>query len=36
MIKLQMLGLLEESGFEQENRVFWGGDAQPYEQTMRG
>ncbi len=25
MIKLQMLGLLEESGFEQENRVFWGG-----------
>ncbi len=25
MIKLQMLGLLEESGFEQDNRVFYGG-----------
>lgn len=37
MIKLQMLGLLEESGFEQDNRVFYGGgNAQPYEQTMRG
>lgn len=29
MIKLQMLGLLEESGFEQDNRVFYGGGKCP-------
>lgn len=29
MIKLQMLGLLEESGFEQDNRVFYGGGEMP-------
>lgn len=37
MIELKMLGLIEDSGFEQDNRVYSGGGyALPYEQTMRG